>query len=316
MAARKPNKQSAVRPRKAAVPPRRSCDLAADLEDLSDSILDSLVSNVAVVNSDGTILATNKAWNRFARDNGNPPPDAVSAGANYLEVCRQAAANGDPEAKFAMEGICGVLRGVRSSFHLEYPCLAGNEERWFVMDVAPLKGADRGAVIIHSDITDRKVAELAAQTSESMIHALLSRRTPVCGGHGRRRKDIFINGNVKDMFGYTKEELLGKPLEVLIPERHWELPTANHKAQLASTQKGNGLSIEARRKDGSLFPVEIGLGAVQTASGKLAVAFVSDITQRRQMEQIAQARAEEACARCQPSYSAGRRASQGVSRVA
>jgi len=293
MAARKPNKQSAVRPRKAAVPPRRSCDLAADLEDLSDSILDSLVSNVAVVNSDGTILATNKAWNRFARDNGNPPPDAVSAGANYLEVCRQAAANGDPEAKFAMEGICGVLRGVRSSFHLEYPCLAGNEERWFVMDVAPLKGADRGAVIIHSDITDRKVAELAAQTSESMIHALLAAAPQSVVAMGEDEKIVFINGNVKDMFGYTKEELLGKPLEVLIPERHWELPTANHKAQLASTQKGNGLSIEARRKDGSLFPVEIGLGAVQTASGKLAVAFVSDITQRRQMEQIAQARAEE-----------------------
>ena len=56
---------------------------------------------------------------------------------------------------------------------------------------------------------------------------------------------------------------------------------------------GIGLDLEGRRKDGTQFPVEIGLSAIETAAGKLAVAFVSDITQRRRLEQGAQAHAQE-----------------------
>jgi signal transduction histidine kinase len=51
--------------------------------------------------------------------------------------------------------------------------------------------------------------------------------------------------------------------------------------------------LEGRRKDGTTFPVEIGLTVIATSGGKLGVAFVNDITQRKQMEQAARARAEE-----------------------
>lgn len=56
---------------------------------------------------------------------------------------------------------------------------------------------------------------------------------------------------------------------------------------------GMGLNLQARRKDGSVFPVEIGLSAIETAEGKVAIAFVNDISERRGLEAAAQAYAKE-----------------------
>ena len=47
---------------------------------------------------------------------------------------------------------------------------------------------------------------------------------------------------------------------------------------------GIGMDLEARRKDGAIFPVEIGLGGIETVDGKLGVAFITDISQRRKTE--------------------------------
>ncbi len=56
---------------------------------------------------------------------------------------------------------------------------------------------------------------------------------------------------------------------------------------------GVGLPLEGRRKDGTTLPIEVALSAIETAEGRLGVAFVSDITQRRSLEQAAQARSRE-----------------------
>src|SRR5207244_11739745 len=59
---------------------------------------------------DGVVIAVNEAWNRFAQENGGDPV-IVGVGANYLEVCRRAAASGDPEAPKALEALESVQIG-------------------------------------------------------------------------------------------------------------------------------------------------------------------------------------------------------------
>lgn len=266
---------------------QHSRDLAIEAERLSDSILNSLIANVAVLNSDGTIFATNEVWDRFALQNGEPPRSAVAPSNNYLQVCQRAAAEGNSDAQIALRGIQDVLEGHRSFFHFEYPCHFANEKRWFLMNAAPLKGNAGGAVVTHTDITDRKLAEIALQTSESTIRSLLASAAQSVLAMGADGKIVFVNGNGEKMFGYGRDELIGKPLELVIPAS----PSGQGARQ--SRPVGPALDIEACRRDGTTFPVEIIFSAIETPQGKLTIAFVSDITQRRVMEQTAEAHVKE-----------------------
>jgi PAS domain S-box-containing protein len=131
-------------------------------EALNRAILDSLLEHVAVVDREGNILAVNQAWQRFACENGPEPGASVpgtQVGANYLEACRENSSIVSAEASSAYTGILSVLQGERESFTLEYPCHAPDRERWFVMQVTPLRAPPGAAVISHANITERKQAE-------------------------------------------------------------------------------------------------------------------------------------------------------------
>lgn len=259
-------------------------------DNFSESILNSLPANVAVLAPDGAILATNEAWDRFARENGDPPLKSIGTSANYLDACRQAAASGEPHAQAALNGILSVLQGDRQFFQFEYPCSSATQPRWFLMSVSPLLGKQGGAVVTHSNITDRKLAEVALQASEFTIRSLLASAPQAVIAVSADEKIVFVNGSVENMFGYTPEELVGQPLEILVPEQSRKIHADAHRvyfARMQSRPMGIGLDLLGRRKDGVTFPVEISLSAIETAQGQLAIAFVSDITKRREIEKSA-----------------------------
>jgi len=98
---------------------------------------------------------------------------------------------------------------------------------------------------------------------------------------------VLLNRMAEQLFGYTREELLGQTVEALVPEA---LRGAHqrHRAQYltypATRPMGSALKLEARRKDGSHFPVEISLSSVKSGAGFRVTAIVRDITDRREME--------------------------------
>ncbi|HLH42440.1 MAG TPA: ATP-binding protein [Bryobacteraceae bacterium] len=99
---------------------------------------------------------------------------------------------------------------------------------------------------------------------------------------------VLVNCVVEDMFGYTREELLGKPVEILIPEELRDAHTARrreYRQQPARRPMGAGLSLSGVRKDGSRFPVEISLSPSQFEESFLVTAIVRDITSRKQAEE-------------------------------
>lgn len=103
------------------------------------------------------------------------------------------------------------------------------------------------------------------------------------------RGDIQLaNQTLADMFGYRLEELLGKPVEILLPEQH----VAAHRRHVENYARhpeprpmGTGRDLEGVSKEGRRFPVEIGLRPAQTGSGWIAVATVIDITKRKAIEE-------------------------------
>jgi len=99
---------------------------------------------------------------------------------------------------------------------------------------------------------------------------------------------VLVNSQTEKMFGYTRDELLGQPVEMLVPERfrkqHPQYRSgffANPKAQAM----GVGRDLFGQRKDGSEFPVEIGLNPIKTSEGCFVLGAIVDITQRQQAEE-------------------------------
>jgi PAS domain S-box-containing protein len=96
-----------------------------------------------------------------------------------------------------------------------------------------------------------------------------------------------INAGTETVFGYSREELIGRPVEMLVPsqfrDRH-----VNHRAEFLADPRarfmGTGLELRGRRKDGSEFPVEVSLSPHQAAEGLVILSAIRDITERKEAE--------------------------------
>ncbi len=97
-----------------------------------------------------------------------------------------------------------------------------------------------------------------------------------------------INQQTERLFGYTRAEMSGKLVEVLLPERYREGHIRYRQrffADPVTRPMGSGLDLHGRRKDGSEFSVEVSLAPLRTADGLLAFIAIRDITERRRQEE-------------------------------
>ena len=165
-------------------------------EALASAVLDASIDSIAVLDSEGRIVAVNQVWVRFGQQNGAiglalAGPAATSTGTdvlvggrfcessfgkawigtNYLDVTRAAASDpgNDGMATQIVDGISAVLQGRLARFDTEYPCHSPQEERWFRMSAVPMgAGFEGGAVIFHQDITEQLRLERELRESQKM----------------------------------------------------------------------------------------------------------------------------------------------------
>jgi len=164
-------------------------------------------------------------------------------------------------------------------YHLEYRVvLPDGSVQWTDHRGRCVRGADGGDLVLRGismDITERKRAEekfrMAVEASPSGI--LLVNHTG---------QIVLVNSQIEELFGYGREELIGHSVEKLVPERFaGEHPEHRAKFFAAPAARGAGRELFARRKDGSEFPVEIGLNPIQSPEGMLILAVVVDISARK-----------------------------------
>jgi diguanylate cyclase (GGDEF)-like protein len=123
------------------------------------AVLDALAAHAAILDSNGVVVATNRAWDGFAKEHATDPwrPEV---GRNYLEACEQAARSGYSEATAVADAVRSVLAGTQRRFHVDYPSSTPEDDLWFSLRVSALAVDGGAAIVTHNDITGRKRAEM------------------------------------------------------------------------------------------------------------------------------------------------------------
>lgn len=133
-------------------------------------IVDSLSTHVAVLDEQGIIVETNRAWQEFARNNGMPEPvDCV--GLNYLATC-EAGTCDENESQLISRAIRQVIAGEIEEFLTQYPCHSPQEKRWYSLRVVPYRDREAKRVIVtHENITPiMRAQEKLRQQEKELQH--------------------------------------------------------------------------------------------------------------------------------------------------
>ncbi len=181
-------------------------------------ILNSLPAHIAVLDPTGVILEVNESWLQFARANGAESPDKIGVGANYLLACRSAQMEGDAYAQAAVAGLESVLAGKQIRFALEYPCASPSFGSWFAMEVLKPVGSTVGAIVAHTDISERKRAEEALRDASQKLRLHFEQTPMAVIEWDLNFRVTEWNPAACTIFGYTREEALGQHASLIVPQ--------------------------------------------------------------------------------------------------
>lgn len=160
---------------------------------------------------------------------------------------------------------------------MEFFARSSREPEQTLLPVMLLIGAQIG------DYFERRRTTAALRVSEERYRAITETAQDAIFTIDSESRILFANRKVEEMFGYSREEIIGKPLSIIIPER---LRAAHHRGieRYMQTRKKhipwNGVELPALHKDGHEFPVELTFGEFHDESGTIFTGFARDVTDR------------------------------------
>ncbi len=256
---------------------RKQADKALqESEVFNRAVLSSLTAHIAVLDETGKIIAVNEAWEQFARQNGDPSLNATGVGVNYLDVCQRATREARKMALEASTGIQAVLSGSLTTFTLEYPCHSKTEKRWYTMRVTPLSG-QRGAVVAHHNITERKLAEEAVRQNEARLRAIVTNLPVIFYAINQDGIFTLFEGKGLASIGFEAGQVVGQSIFQVYADAPEMLNTV--RAALAGQATKWVGTLAGRTFEAFMTPV---WNETKQVSGLTAIAI--DVTQREQTQ--------------------------------
>lgn len=194
---------------------KRAEELAHHHEQFKAAVLDAFPAEIAVLDGLGSIVAVNERWLRFGQEDACSDREGTGVGVNYLDVTRASMRDGDALAGEVVVGLEAVLKREKKEFHLEYPCDSPTESRWYLIHAVAAPEEVGGAIVAHTDISQRKYTELALRESEERLRSHIE-SSPLAVVEWD--KDFNVTrwaGTAERMFGWTAAETVGRSVAEL-----------------------------------------------------------------------------------------------------
>lgn len=260
---------------------RERADIHLSYAEQQSAILNAIPAQITLIDREGYLLEVNDAWRDFAIRNGNSDP-LFGVGQNYLKACHVASGEDAGLASAVAKGIRSVLLGEQPNFTMEYPCHSPWKQQWFKLMVTSLSSNDRnGAVVMHLDITDRKLADVEMQRALSVFKSsndgiLITDANLIA---------LDVNPAYSIIRGDAKEDVLGQKIRLI----NFELQSDGLEEITKRLLKTKGFwrgEVRNHRKSGEVYIESVSISHVYDDQGKLLnyIAIFSDITESKQHE--------------------------------
>ena len=229
--------------------------------------MDAMQDEIAILDSTGVIIATNRAWQQFSVANGGEAASTFE-GSNYLTICRSAEGPSSTEANIIPDGFERTLR-TGEEFRCEYPCDSPTVKRWFELTANRLVQDDENYLLVqHRNITIRHIEndeiEQAFINSSAMV-ALIATTSDAILSYDLNGRIITWNRAAEQLYGYSEKEALGQSLELLYPD-DWPKSVTYYRDEILA---GRLERFETTRvaKNGSSHEVWISCAPIRSSDG-------------------------------------------------